>query len=48
MFSYALFTFAPLALTLEFQTFKPFNRYAPFNSLLRPPPRPRGRSEVGV
>ena len=33
MFSYSLSSFAPLApLTLEFQTFKPFNRFAPFNS----------------
>src|SRR5262245_25868787 len=32
----------------EFQTFKPLNRFAPFNPFLCPPPRSRGRKEVGV
>ena len=37
MFSYSIPTFAPLApLTLEFQTFKLFNRYAPFNLCYAP------------
>jgi hypothetical protein len=32
-----------------FKTFKPFNRFAPFNSPhLYPPPRPRGRIEKGL
>src|SRR5215813_12536050 len=32
----------------EFQTFKPFNRFAPFNPFLCPPPRSPGEEEVGV
>src|SRR5262245_19500675 len=32
----------------EIQTFKPFNRFAPFKPFLCPPPRSRGWKEVGV
>src|SRR5215475_5238254 len=32
----------------EFQTFKPFNRFALFNPFLCPPPRSPGEERVGV
>ena len=45
MFSYSIPTLAPLApLTLEFQTFKLFNRFAPFNSPSFVLPRSCGRT----